>query len=73
MFDKLGVNWASFLLGFIAVALIPIPVLFYVFGKKLRGMSRYNPDKAARNMDVKKIESRVSRRVVSRQESHYHA
>jgi DHA1 family multidrug resistance protein-like MFS transporter len=45
MFKNLGVNWASYLLGFIAVALIPIPVVFYVFGRKLREMSRYNPDK----------------------------
>ncbi|KAF8858003.1 MFS general substrate transporter [Acephala macrosclerotiorum] len=29
MFHNLGVNWASYLLGFIAVALIPILVLFY--------------------------------------------
>ncbi|PVH78400.1 hypothetical protein DL98DRAFT_494229, partial [Cadophora sp. DSE1049] len=41
MFNNLGVNWASYTLGFIAVALIPIPVLFYVFGERLRGMSRY--------------------------------
>jgi hypothetical protein len=65
------VNWASYLLGFIAVALIPIPVLFYFFGKKLRRMSRYNPDKESKNR-VRKIESHVSRRVLSRQESHYH-
>ncbi|PMD31136.1 MFS general substrate transporter [Hyaloscypha variabilis F] len=71
MFHKLGVNWASYLLGFVAVALIPIPVLFYVFGKELRGMSRYNQDKATQN-NVEKIESRVLRRVLSRQESHYH-
>jgi hypothetical protein len=71
MFHKLGVNWASYLLGFVAVALIPIPVLFYVFGKKLRGMSRYNQDKATQN-NVEKIESRVLRRVLSRQELHYH-
>ncbi|CZR52406.1 related to MFS multidrug transporter [Phialocephala subalpina] len=45
MFHNLGVNWASYLLGFIAVALIPIPVLFYIFGPRLRAMSRYNPDK----------------------------
>jgi hypothetical protein len=73
MFNKLGVNWASYLLGFIAVALIPIPVLFYVFGQKLRGMSRYNPDKAAQKKDAENIESRVSRRILSRHESHYHA
>jgi hypothetical protein len=45
MFHKLRVNWASFLLGFIAVILIPSPFLFYIFGERLRGISRYNPNK----------------------------
>lgn len=48
MFKKLGVNWASYLLGFIAVAMIPIPMLFFYFGPRLRGMSRYNPDRMKR-------------------------
>ena len=29
MFTKLGVNWASSLLGFLAIAFIPIPFLLY--------------------------------------------
>lgn len=45
MFKNLGVNVASYVLGAIAVALIPIPVLFYRLGPKLRSMSRYNPEK----------------------------
>jgi DHA1 family multidrug resistance protein-like MFS transporter len=45
MFNNLGVNWASYLLGFIAIALIPIPFLFFKFGPKLKNMSRYNPDR----------------------------
>lgn len=48
MFENLGVNWASYLLGFIAVAMIPIPVLFYIFGSKLRSKSRYDPNKVQR-------------------------
>lgn len=32
MFHHLGIPWAASLLGFIAVALIPIPFLFYVYG-----------------------------------------
>ncbi|KAL2069431.1 hypothetical protein VTL71DRAFT_14110 [Oculimacula yallundae] len=45
MFLNLGVNWASFTMNFIAMTLIPIPILVYVFGKRLRDMSRYDPDK----------------------------
>lgn len=44
MFDKLGVNWAGSLLGFLALAFMPIPFLFYIFGPRLRKMSRYAPD-----------------------------
>lgn len=43
MYDRLGVEWATSLLGFIAVALIPVPVLFYIFGPRLRKMSRFSP------------------------------
>ena len=43
MFHKLGVNWAGSLLGFLAVAFMPIPFLFYIYGPKLRKMSRYAP------------------------------
>lgn len=43
MYNKLGVNWASSLLGFLTAAMIPIPILFYVYGAKLRSMSRFNP------------------------------
>ena len=41
MFNNLGVQWAASTLGFIAVAMIPIPVLFYVFGERLRKMSKF--------------------------------
>lgn len=43
MFQRLGVDWASSLLGFITVAMIPIPVLFFFFGKTIRSWSRYSP------------------------------
>ncbi|KAL7272661.1 hypothetical protein RUND412_004519 [Rhizina undulata] len=41
MFDKLGVNWGGTLLGCIAVAMIPIPVAFFVYGAKIRGRSKW--------------------------------
>jgi hypothetical protein len=43
MYHKLGVNWASSLLGFLAVAMIPIPFAFYYYGARIREMSRYSP------------------------------
>lgn len=43
MFTKLGVNWAGSLLGFLAIAFMPIPFLFYKYGEKLRSKSSYAP------------------------------
>ncbi|KXS94928.1 hypothetical protein AC578_3929 [Pseudocercospora eumusae] len=44
MFRDLGVAWAMSLLGFLCVAMIPVPVLYYVYGERIRKLSRYSPD-----------------------------
>ncbi|KAI9663140.1 MAG: hypothetical protein M1821_008188 [Bathelium mastoideum] len=36
MFHNLGIPWASSLLGFISAVLIPIPFLFYIYGRRIR-------------------------------------
>lgn len=41
MYEKLGINWASSLLGFVAVALLPVPFLFFKLGPRIRAHSRY--------------------------------
>ncbi|KAL2680325.1 hypothetical protein Neosp_007922 [[Neocosmospora] mangrovei] len=41
MYNALGLGWGNSLLGFLCVAMIPIPVVFYVFGERLR--KRFNP------------------------------
>ncbi|KAL4940289.1 hypothetical protein BDV06DRAFT_224230 [Aspergillus oleicola] len=43
MYHRLGVRWASSLLGFLGVAFIPIPIVFYIYGERIRKMSRYSP------------------------------
>lgn len=43
MYRNLGVAWASSLLGFISVAMVPIPVLFFIYGARIRAMSRFSP------------------------------
>ena len=45
MYHNLGVPWATSLLAFIALAMMPVPVLFYIYGKKIRSMSSFNPQK----------------------------
>ena len=40
MFQNLGVQWAGTLVGGIAAIMIPIPIVFQIYGAKLRGKSR---------------------------------
>lgn len=43
MFENMGIQWASTLLGCLAACLVPIPVAFYFYGKKLRMKSKFAP------------------------------
>lgn len=40
MYNRLGVAWATSTLGFISVAMVPIPLLFYIFGPRIRSWSK---------------------------------
>ncbi|CAL5871064.1 uncharacterized protein PFLUO_LOCUS5310 [Penicillium psychrofluorescens] len=42
MFHNLGVPWAASILGFVSIALIPIPYLFYIFGKRIRARGKWS-------------------------------
>lgn len=41
MFRNLGTMWASFLLGFLGIAFIPIPFVLYKYGEQIRKRSKY--------------------------------
>ncbi|KAF2654347.1 MFS general substrate transporter [Lophiostoma macrostomum CBS 122681] len=43
MFNGMGIQWASTLLGCIALVAVPMPILFYLYGKKIRGKSKFAP------------------------------
>ncbi|KAF2492058.1 MFS general substrate transporter [Lophium mytilinum] len=43
MFDGMGIEWASTLLGCVALLLVPMPILFYLYGKKIRMKSKFAP------------------------------
>ncbi|GJD01622.1 major facilitator superfamily transporter [Colletotrichum higginsianum] len=47
MFNGMGIEWASTLLGIVAAVLVPIPVIFYIWGAKIRAKSAYAPTFAA--------------------------
>lgn len=44
MFDRMGIRWAGTVLGCGALILLPVPFLFYKFGKKLRQKSKWTFD-----------------------------
>lgn len=41
LYKELGVGWATSLLAFVAVVMMPIPWCFWIYGEKLRKRSRY--------------------------------
>jgi DHA1 family multidrug resistance protein-like MFS transporter len=41
MYTSLGVQWATSILGFACLALMPAPFLFYRYGKAIRGWSKF--------------------------------
>jgi hypothetical protein len=44
MYDKLGVGWGNSLLGFLALAMAPIPWIFWKYGERIRMRSPLNLD-----------------------------
>lgn len=52
MFDALGVNWASTLLGCVALVLVPIPVVFWRYGARIRTRSKFAPTAKAQPAPV---------------------
>ncbi|ORY35819.1 major facilitator superfamily domain-containing protein [Naematelia encephala] len=45
MYEKLGTQWASSLLGFLALLMAPIPMLIMKYGPTLRARSKFSPNK----------------------------
>ncbi|MCJ1265037.1 hypothetical protein MMC22_004912 [Lobaria immixta] len=42
LYETLGTSWATSLLGFFAIAMAPLPWVFYRFGPQLRAKSKYH-------------------------------
>jgi DHA1 family multidrug resistance protein-like MFS transporter len=47
MFDGMGIQWASTLLGCVAALLVPIPIIFLIYGHRIRARSAFAPTFAA--------------------------
>ncbi|KAL3461705.1 MFS multidrug transporter [Aspergillus heterothallicus] len=71
MFDNMGVQWASTLLGCVAACLVPIPVAFYLYGERLRKKSKFAPYSGApqdRELEEDEIRQDTVARTVSGEE-----
>lgn len=42
MYEALGLGWGNSLLGFIAIAMWPVPVIFFFFGERIRKSKRFH-------------------------------
>ena len=42
MFDTLGLGWGNSLLAFLALAMVPLPWVFFIYGERIRGL---NPER----------------------------
>ncbi|CAH0055268.1 unnamed protein product [Clonostachys solani] len=42
MYERLGYQWASSLLGFLTVAMLPAPIIFFMYGARIRKKSRFS-------------------------------
>ena len=65
MYHGLGVNWATSLLGFVSIAMIPIPVVFYIYGATIRSWSKNSPNKAESKVQREKSQEKQRRRIGS--------
>ena len=43
MFDGMGIQWAATLLGCVALLLVPLPIAFLLYGKRIRARSHFAP------------------------------
>jgi hypothetical protein len=46
MYETLGIDWATTLLAFLSVIMIPIPFVFFKWGPAIRAKSQYDTSKA---------------------------
>jgi|SRR6266702_1252733 len=52
MYEGMGVNWASTLIGGVALLLLPIPFLFYKYGPRIRARSKFAPSRVCSPYDA---------------------
>ncbi|KAI5210893.1 MFS general substrate transporter [Aureobasidium subglaciale] len=70
MYSALGSNWAGCTLGLVEMACVPIPVVFYLYGKKIRSKSALiksmQEDKRRADEKKEKFQRRKEREAIKR-------
>lgn len=61
MYNKLGIAWASSLLGFLSLAMSIIPFVFINYGDRIRAGSPFCQELKERKQDVAAAQARASR------------
>ena len=46
VYDRLGIAWATSLLGFLSLAMLPIPWILFKYGSQIRKKSKFDTIKA---------------------------
>lgn len=58
MYGRLGIAWASSLLGFLSLGMCAIPFVFIKYGDRIRGRSKFCQDLAERKRREKERDGR---------------
>jgi hypothetical protein len=61
MYSTLGIHWASSIPGFLALACVPFPFLFYKYGEQIRMKCKYAAQAHETMMQLRKTNTQVER------------
>lgn len=60
MYNKLGIAWASSLLGFLSLAMTVVPFIFIGYGDRIRGCSRFCQELKERKKEAAEAQMKSS-------------
>ncbi len=61
MFDRFGIHWASCVPAFLALACVPFPFLFYIFGARIRKHAKYAAEAQAMSQETTQTKSNINK------------
>jgi multidrug resistance protein len=61
MYSRFGIHWASCVPAFLALACVPFPSLFYIFGARIRKKSKYAGEAQETNQQTTHTKSNINK------------